>query len=167
MSDYNTDEDEKDDLNRESSRRQADDNLKEKLDQMNPQKIQRDSFLDAISQIESSGGKNMNHPVVQQGIQAGDQAVGKYGLMPNTMQELISRQGRNPASVNTADPVVQQQLANQLADKVLNKFQDPAMAAYSWNKGHNLSPDEVRQRGYENDPYVQKFKNIWQRLGYK
>jgi hypothetical protein len=153
--------------------------LKEKADMMNPKRVQRDNFLDAISQIESSGGQNTNHPVVQGGIQNGQQAVGNYGLMPNTIQELNNRArlnntltpemaatARNPASIEQ-DPEMQQQYANQLADRVLNRFQDPRMAAYAWNKGHNLTPQQVQSRDFMNDPYVQKFSRIWQTLGRK
>jgi hypothetical protein len=151
----------------------------EKLDQMNPQQVQRENFLNAISQIESSGGQNTNHPVVQTGLQAGQQAMGNYGLMPNTIDELNNRArlshtmtpemaaaARNPASVQE-DPEMQQQYANQLADRVLGKYQDPEMAAYAWNKGHNLTLDEIRQRHYADDPYVQKFKKVWKALGHK
>lgn len=149
--------------------------LKEKLDMMNPHRVQRDNFLNTISQIESSGGQNTDHPVVQGGIQNGQQAMGNYGLMPNTVQELNNRARlsntltpqmaaaqRNPAMVQQ-DPNMQKQYANQLADYVLNKFQDPNMAAYAWNKGHNLTPQEIKERDYMSDPYVQKFHKIWKK----
>ncbi len=151
----------------------------EKLDQANPQKIQRDNFLDAISQVESSGGQNTNHPMIQSGIQAGSQAIGNYGLLPNTIQELSNRAklggtltpemaaaARNPAMVGD-DPVLEKQYANQLADRVLNKMQDPNMAAYAWNSGHNLTAEQVKDRDYINDPYVQKFQKVWKSLGHK
>ena len=153
--------------------------LQEKLDQMNPQRVQRDNFLDAISQIESSGGTNTNHPVIQSGLQTGQQAMGNYGLLPNTVQELNNRArlnhtltpemaavSRNPASVQE-DPEMQKQYASQLADRVLNKFQDPNMAAYAWNSGHNLTPEQVKERDYMNDPYVKKFQKVWKSLGHK
>jgi hypothetical protein len=137
--------------------------LKEKLDQMNPQRVQRDNFLNTISQIESSGGQNINHPVSNAPIQAGQQAVGQYGLMPNTVQEM-ARRTRGPASIAPGSPE-EQQVAEQLATRVLNRFQDPNMAAYAWHSGHNLTPDQVKERDYMNDPYVQKFQKIRQKLG--
>ncbi len=153
--------------------------LQEKLDQMNPQRVQRDNFLDAISQIESSGGQNLNHPVIQSGLQAGQQAIGSYGLLPNTVQELSNRArlqhqltpemaaaSRNPASIGS-DPELEKQYANQLADRVLNRFQDPNMAAYAWNNGHNLTPEQIKDRDFMNDPYVQKFIKVRKSLGYK
>ena len=140
---------------------------------------QRTKFLNVIKQIESSGGKNVEHPIMNEGIHAGQQAIGNYGLMPNTIQELNNRArlnhqltpemqavGRNPASIGAA-PEIEQQYAQQLADRVLNKFHDPAMAAYSWNQGHNLTPEQVQQRDYLSHPYVQKFQKIWKALGGK
>jgi hypothetical protein len=151
----------------------------EKLDQMNPERVQRDNFLNAISQVESSGGQNLNHPVIQNGLQAGQQAMGSYGLLPNTVQELTNRarlQGqmtpqmaaasRNPASIES-NPDLEKQYANQLANRVLTREQDPYMAAYAWNSGHNLTPDQIRERDYMNDPYVQKFSKVWKSLGNK
>lgn len=139
--------------------------LREKLDQMNPKRLQRDNFLDVISQLESSNGKNLEHPTMNEGIHAGQQAIGQYGLMPNTVQEMSNRT-RGPSSVTPGSPE-EQLVAQQLADRVLNRFKDPAMAAYGWNSGHNLSPQEVKERDYLNDPYVQKFQKLWKMLGHK
>ena len=149
---------------------------------VDPDTEKRDAFLKAISQIESSGGTNLQHSTIQSGPQAGQTAVGQYGLLPNTINELNNRTRlqqlntpggmsqpvptRGPASVSTNSDL-EQQYANQMADRVLNKFKDPAMAAYAWNKGHNLTPDQVQARDYMNDPYVQKFQKIWDRVGKK
>jgi hypothetical protein len=133
---------------------------------MNPEPNPRDNFLKVISQIESSGGQNTNHPVSTAPIQAGQHAFGQYGLMPNTVDEMMKRSGtRGPASIVPGSQA-EDQMAAQLADRVLNRFQDPNMAAYAWNHGHNLTPDQVKARDYMNDPYVQKFQKIRQKLGY-
>lgn len=178
MANYDADEDERTGYDHTSPDPQAQ-LLREKMDMMNPKRVQRDNFLDAISQIESSGGQNTNHPMIQNGLQAGQQAIGSYGLLPNTVQELSNRArlkgqltpemsaaSRNPASIGN-DPQLEKQYANQLADKVLNKYQDPDMAAYAWNHGHNIPIEEIKQRHIEDDPYVQKFKQIRKSLGYK
>ncbi len=139
----------------------------------------RDEFLNTISQIESSGGQNTNHPVIQRGPQTGQQAMGLYGLLPNTIAELYNRAKMNkqatPEMVEAAqnpdavkqNPELEKQYANQLAEKVLNQYQDPEMAAYAWNHGHNLSLDKIKERHYADDPYVQKFKQIRKSLGHK
>jgi len=45
-------------------------------------------MLSSIAQVESSKGKNTQYPAVG-GIHHGESAVGKYGLMPNTIRETI------------------------------------------------------------------------------
>lgn len=155
---------------------EEDDQLKEHLDMMNPERVERDKFLDIISQIESSGGKNTDHPEITSGIHKGESALGQYGLMPNTVRELLHRrelagQPHQPASEEasmdiTQNPQLEHDLASQLAQKVLGKFPNEEMAAYSWNQGHNLTPEQVEQRDYLNSPYVQKFQAIKKSLGY-
>lgn len=178
MGSYDADEDQATGYDHAESDPQAD-LLQEKLDQKNPERFNRDTFLNAIAQIESSGGTNTNHPTIQSGPQAGQQAIGSYGLLPNTIQELSNRArlqnqltpqmadaSRNPASLSD-DPALEHQYANQLATRVLNRFHDPNMAAYAWNNGHNLTPEQVRERDYMSDPYVQKFQKVWKSLGRK
>lgn len=165
MANYDADEDERTGYDQTSPRPQED-LLKEKLDMMNPERVHRDNFLNAISQIESSGGKNLNHPISNAPLQMGQQAVGQYGLMPNTIAEMAKR-NRDPAAVITPGSQQEQQVAQQLAQRVLGRFPDPAMAAYAWHSGHNLTPDQIQQRDYLNDPYVQKFQKIWKSLGHK
>lgn len=57
---------------------------------MQPGAFQYDSkkMLNSIAQVESSKGKNRNYPSVG-GIHHGESAVGRYGLMPNTIRETI------------------------------------------------------------------------------
>jgi hypothetical protein len=131
---------------------------------------QVDEFLRNIGQIESAGGKNTNHPVIKSGIQKGDSAIGTYGLMPNTVDEIASK-SKDPAINSLTDmssaekkdyieknPAVEKILATQLAEKVLaNQGGDAQKAAYAWNQGHNLSPDSIVKRDYQNSDYVQKY----------
>lgn len=139
-------------------------------------------FLNTIQQIESSGGQNTNHPTMQAGIHAGEAAMGKYGLMPNTLREIANRarlSGQsNPEIKNVgamADgqqmkayieqhPEVEQMFAEQLAGRLLKKFPNEEQAAYSWNQGHNLSPEAVAKRKYKDHDYVKKFNQLRQLL---
>jgi hypothetical protein len=129
-----------------------------------------DEFLRNIGQIESAGGKYTNHSEIKSGIQKGDSAIGTYGLMPNTIDELVSK-SKDPAINGLADmssiekkayieknPAVEKILATQLAQKVLeNQGGDAQKAAYAWNQGHNLSSDSIIKRDYQNSDYVQKY----------
>lgn len=136
------------------------------------------AFLKHISQLESSGGKNTNHKVMKHGIHAGTSAVGQYGLMPLTIKDLakahkkpeINRLARMPASeiqqIVKTNPDVEYQIAEHLARKVLRKQAgDQDKAAFSWNQGHNLSPEEIERRKYLEHDYVKKFQKLKQKLG--
>ena len=48
-------------------------------------------FLKRIAQIESSNKYDAQHPVIRAGMHRGMQAVGKYGLMPYTIAEILGR----------------------------------------------------------------------------
>ena len=66
--------------------------VRETMSDDQKQKVQR--FLKTIQMIESSGGKNFNHPEIESGIHEGHRAIGNYGLMPNTVQEIATRMKR-------------------------------------------------------------------------
>jgi hypothetical protein len=143
-------------------------------------KMDIETFLQLISEIESSGGKNFNHPAMESGIHKGHQAIGKYGLMPNTVNEIINRMrmsGQADESITglkNMDPValkqhleqnqeIEDKIARALAGKVLQDQGDPEKAAFTWNQGHNLKPERVDEMGYKNNDYVKKF-NKFQKL---
>lgn len=110
-------------------------------------------FLHYIKEIESSGGQNTNHPVIESGIHAGDQAQGDYGMMPNTMDEL---KRRYPALAKQTDPDL---LAPKLAEQVLNKAdKDETLAAALWNQGHNTSEDKFDK--IKQSKYAQKYESM-------
>jgi hypothetical protein len=86
-------------------------------------------FLKNIMDIESSGGKDVDHRIITSGIHKGDAAQGKYGLMPNTIEELKSRYGKD---------LNEDELATKLAERLLTKTGgDEPLAAAMWNQGHN------------------------------
>jgi len=143
-----------------------------------------DEFLGVISQIESSGGTNFNHAQIKDGIHEGHRAAGTYGLMPNTVNEILNRMkntgsldpkleyldGMNPKEMKVAienNKEVEEMLAQDLAGKVLDRQGDPEKAAYSWFQGHNLSPKQVKERNYQDHDYVKKYKKIKEMLGGK
>jgi hypothetical protein len=137
-------------------------------------------FLKVISQIESSGGKNFQHPEMQQGIHKGHSGIGRYGLMPNTVNEVLNRMrlngSLNPelANLRKLDPVklketlesnpqIEDQIAQSLAERVLTRIPDEEMAAFSWNQGHNMTPDQISQKKYKDHDYVRKY-NLYKEL---
>ena len=132
-------------------------------------------FLNNISNIESSGGKNFDHKKINYGMHRGHRAIGRYGLMPNTVKEVVNRMKASglasPELVSTArqspdvmkklleaNPEQESRLAEFLANKVLdNQNDDEEKAAYSWIQGHNLSPEKIEKRKYKDLDYVKKY----------
>jgi hypothetical protein len=136
-------------------------------------------FLNKIEAIESSGGKNTNHPVVTaDNIQKGTRGIGRYALMPNTVKELINRRRINGTMTGDLDdldkktpeemkayieanPDIEDSFANQLANHVIrNQNGNEDKAAYSWKMGSNLTPDAVSNDDIQNSDYVQKFQRL-------
>ena len=143
-----------------------------------------DDFLDSIGQVESGGGENFNHKLITSGMHKGHRAIGTYGLMPNTVDEVIQRSKASPNydpdldRVLDMDPVekkqyiennpnVEKKIARTLASYVLNRQGgDQEKAAYAWNQGHNLTPDKIASTDYKNSDYVKKFNEANDADGY-
>lgn len=129
-----------------------------------------DNFLKAISLTESLGGKYTDHKPITYGPLKGEQAIGKYGLMPSTIQE-VAGMSADPdvqalknidksqlRSVLEATPDLQDKVAKELATPILNRQGgDPAKASYAWRWGHNLPPQEIEKKGYMDKEHVQRF----------
>lgn len=117
-------------------------------------------FLHFISQLESSGGKNLEHKPIKSGMHSGDAAEGQYGVLPNTMEELDRR---FPASFNeTSTP---DDYAKQLANLVLNRADnDETLAAGMWKFGQNTPSSEYE--GIRNKDYAQAYDKMRQSIPY-
>lgn len=122
-------------------------------------------FLKKMSLIESSGGKNTDHPEVTTGVNAGTSAVGDYGIMPLTAQNLDKKYGinqlqdMNPDEVSdklSDNPELQQRLAETFASKLLS--QNPTeTAAYKWQYGQNSHPDPEQ---IDQSDRIRKFRSL-------
>lgn len=151
--------------------------LKEALGKMSDSNDNVKSFLNRISQIESRGGEDMNHKTINEGIHKGTAAIGRYGLMPNTVNEVLNRMRirgemtpelENLKSMDhetmkkslEANPQLEEMIAEQLAGRVLQRQGDDEKAAYSWHQGHNLTPEAVEEKGYKDDGYVKKYNAL-------
>lgn len=138
---------------------------------MDKEKVQ--IFLDRIGQIESAGGKYTNHKTLKSGMHQGQHALGTYGLMPQTVDELAGRSedpkikalkamsDQEKEAALAPGSELERQLAMQLADQVLTKQGgDEQKAAYAWLHGHNLAPEEIEKRGYLDKDYVQRYTKL-------
>lgn len=139
-----------------------------------------DKFLNNIMQLESSGGKNVNHKPVKFGMQRGQRASGRWGLLKPTVDELVGRMDQaktltpEVAKIKGMDqqgmsaylahnPHVELYLARYLARHVLGRHhQDARRAAYSWKHGHNLFPADISEHDLAKEPYVNDFMKLQQ-----
>lgn len=139
--------------------------------------------LRPIAMIESSGGKNTNHPVVTAGLSKDQKAIGAHGLMPLTVSEVIKKnpqlQHKYPELVNlnpkiAADhdkihdiikktPNAYTEIINNHWKRLNDRFHgDLHRMVYAWRNGItgalSASQDEI-----DNHPYVQKY-NKYQKM---
>lgn len=147
----------------------------------------RKALQEAVKYVESSGGKNVNHPVITKGVSAGDKALGAYGLTPNTIREMLKRHPENPyshlkdedlADVYEKGKLVPEVLrpdvegiegavSKNLAEHVLTKQKgNIEQALASWLMGHNKSPSEMAeivQRNPAAKKYVEKAMPVYKK----
>lgn len=120
-------------------------------------------FLRKIAQIESSGGTNMNHQTMQSGPHVGTHAIGQYGLMPLTAQDIDRQSGSNELQDMDKlavqkkleqDPELSNRLAETMASKLLNR-NNSETASYKWLHGPaaDPSPEEL-----ENSDRIRQFR---------
>lgn len=137
-----------------------------------------DRFLWSIMQLESSGGRNTRHRTIKTGLHAGKHAMGRWGLMPDTVKEITSRAQKAGKSSGALDalasmdhkqmdkffrqnPTVELTIARKLAQHVLRRQgYNPEKAAYAWNHGHNLLHDELPSEDVHESDYVKKFLKV-------
>jgi hypothetical protein len=116
------------------------------------QKPDRKHLLESIKFVESSGGKNLNHPWIQSGPHAGTRAIGSYAFMPATVKELVSKSGKLKGKykdvLNIDDqhvmedyfkknPNLEHDLANHYVDQIekYGKPSEPGHYHVAWEYG--------------------------------
>lgn len=131
----------------------------------------REKFKEILRYIESSGADNPIHPRIEEGIHAGDSAIGKYALMPSTVDYILNAEKRDtgvdspyahlkgssseslkkafdqdkdiPQSLKRTSEGLEEYLVNKYADTVLKKHPDLIDAQAAWNLGHNVSQEDI------------------------
>lgn len=141
------------------------------------------SFLATTEAIESNSGENTEHKTMTDGMHAGQRAVGRFGLMPKTISEMVKRMKSDdsaPSALNAigssqlneqevADLVAaDQDLERAVADKMyshVNKRMagDEEKMDYGWLNGHNLNPDSITPDKLMN-PRTEKFRKLREKL---
>lgn len=140
--------------------------------------MDKETFLNLIRQLESSGGKNLKHKKLKSGMHKDQAAIGEYAIMPNTANEFIKRRelkgqfGPDEALMRQMTPEelqeflkdqdrVEQGFGSDIADRVLQKSKGNIdKAAYMWNEGHNLKAADISEEDLDSHDYVRKFRNL-------
>jgi len=131
-----------------------------------------DHEMRVIAKLESSSGKNLNHPVVKTGMHKGHQAAGRYGLMPLTIKDIVDRSPTlktkygylldlAPSEITeeiNRDGELDKTLATHLWTK-LRKTRCPNTAAFAWYHGPHASVKNMKL-----SPYVIKFTKEMERI---
>jgi hypothetical protein len=133
----------------------------------------REKMLNAISQVESSGGKNMNHKPTSQGT-----AYGRWAVMPSVIQDTIRLnpklkqqygkglrlQGDNLTHYMQDNPKLEQEIVNSHLNRLEHHFgHNPEAIAYGWNQGiTNTNRSLKAKKDISAHPYVQKFKRYYE-----
>ena len=135
----------------------------------------KEEFLSAIAKIESNNGRNINHPMVNTGINKGTHAIGTYALMPATVDELIKKRSEySDLGTMTPDqkqqyllahPEAQQALAGQMYEHLSNRYNaDPQKMAYAYNHGMYLPNSRMTPEKLAADNYTNKFNKLTGKL---
>lgn len=116
------------------------------------QKPDKKHMMEAVSFLESSNGKLMDHPWIDKGPHAGTRAIGRYALMPNTVHELVSKSPKLKAKYGevlnrdsqggvedyfTENPQFEHDLASHYIDQIHQQTgsNDPGVVGTAWLHG--------------------------------
>lgn len=139
-----------------------------------------DKFLNNIMQLETSGGTNWQHPTIEHGVDKGQRAIGRWGLLKPTVDEVIGRMEQSKKAIPAVSrlkgmtrdgmeayfkqyPKAELDVARYLARHVLhNQNHDMRRSAYAWLYGHNLRPADITEQDLDNEKYVKEFMKLSQ-----
>lgn len=132
-----------------------------------PEQYSRQKMLNAIAQVESSGGQNEAHVPTSHGT-----AYGKYGLMPDTIKETIrmspdlkhkykramALQGNDLHHFMQDHPELENVVADRHIARLEHHFgQNPTNIGYGWNQGITGTNRAIKEKkDISSHPYTQK-----------
>lgn len=117
-------------------------------------------MLNAISQVESSGGKNVNHAAIPGKMHHNEHAIGSYGLTPVVIRETVkmnpdlkryypkaaSLQGKDLQHYFQDNPGLEHKVAESHLRRLEHHFGgDPAKLAVSWLDGITGTKQKLKQ----------------------
>lgn len=150
---------------------------------------ENDKFLNAISELESSGGKNVHHKPSNDQTHQGETAVGRFALMPKTLKDIskmfhekdghlrhsLGKFYKDPEVENLANmdddqvsaevqknPKIQTRAARYLAEHLKGQYgNEPSKQAFGWRFGHRRPSEDITPEKLKGSGYVRKFNDIY------
>ena len=135
-------------------------------------------MLASIADVESSKGKNENYPAVG-GIHHGESAVGRYGLMPNTIRETVHMNRDLKSKYGKAlnlkgddmrryihdNPDFENAVAEHHLKRLEHHFgQNPSKLGYAWLEGiRGTYNAEKHKKDIENHWHAKKIRDAYNR----
>ena len=127
--------------------------------------------LEAISIVESRNNSKAKHSIVKKGVQKGHYALGKFGLMPNTIKDIIKKDRLlslthsyvlkyNQIQLKTLienDIRFEYEIASKLYDRLQKKYKTLDKISYSWLNG------SVKNTSVKNHWYVKRVEKQFKR----
>jgi GNAT superfamily N-acetyltransferase len=137
-------------------------------------------MLQTISQVESSGGRNVAHAKLpSDGIHRGTRAFGKYGLTPVLIQETVRRNKKllekhpklSSMDLNQINSYMKKnpELEHEIASSHLNRLRqhfgdDPAKIGYAWLQGITGTKKAINEKKPIQDHWhVKKILNSYEK----
>jgi hypothetical protein len=146
----------------------------------------KDKFLGITSMIESTGGTDLAHRRLASGLHAGKKAVGQYGFMPDTIEEMVKRNEGNldpelqsimerqdidsqqKAELIASDPRLEGLIANKMYSHLYDKYDgNEELMNYGWEYGHNRPASKINRKKVEEADRTRKFRKLKETIGNK
>jgi hypothetical protein len=121
--------------------------------------------LKAISDVETRGGEDIAHKVMEGGMHSGSSAVGKYGLMPSTIKEteksLSKLSDDELKSQFSKNPELEEKVASKYYDRLREQLGSnaPENIGYGWLQGITGAKKALKEgKDIDEHWHVQKIK---------
>lgn len=156
--------------------------LKNAAEKKTKDQLDDQQMLSDMSAIESSSGRNTDHRTMASGQHKGETAVGQYGFMPQTVEDMGNRIKRdNPddmpsllrglrdttlsrqeiADIVAKEPDLEQAVAEKMLGVVKKRHPgDKERQSFAWEMGHNRSTESITPDILEDHPRTQKYRNL-------
>lgn len=115
--------------------------ISERFPSIAPRSPEEEAILGSISDVESSGGADLGHAVIQDpnSMHHGQAAVGRYGMMPESLVTAVKRAQHN----ETLSPQLSQLIGASPEDLANSVKQDPVLEDEFATRLLRSMPDEA------------------------